>query len=149
MPINYENYPPNWKAISLRIREREGNRCKWCAAPNHTEIVRSSVEPVHYIVFDDQEGGYSYPDGQLIRLSEIPGEYDISKGIRVVLTVAHLNHDITDNSDGNLAALCQRCHLRHDSQHHASNSKRTRAAKKVAQLKQVGQMSLFDSEAQS
>lgn len=29
---------------------------------------------------------------------------------RVVLTIAHLNHDITDNRDYNLAALCQRCH---------------------------------------
>jgi hypothetical protein len=35
MPIRPENrqrYPADWKAISLRIREREGWRCKWCDA---------------------------------------------------------------------------------------------------------------------
>lgn len=31
-------------------------------------------------------------------------------GSRVILTIAHLNHDVRDNRDYNLAALCQRCH---------------------------------------
>ncbi len=30
-------------------------------------------------------------------------------GIRIVLTVAHLNHDIADSSPENLAALCMKC----------------------------------------
>lgn len=37
MPIKPENkarYPKDWKAISLRIRERDGWRCKFCAAEN-------------------------------------------------------------------------------------------------------------------
>lgn len=37
MPIRPENkarYPKDWPAISRRIREREGNRCKWCPAEN-------------------------------------------------------------------------------------------------------------------
>jgi len=25
-------YPPNWPAISRRIRERDGQRCRWCGA---------------------------------------------------------------------------------------------------------------------
>ena len=37
---------------------------------------------------------------------------------RVVLTTAHLDHDPTNNADENLAALCQRCHLAHDLDHH-------------------------------
>jgi len=32
-------------------------------------------------------------------------------GNGVVLSVAHLNHDILDNRDENLKALCQCCHL--------------------------------------
>mgnify|MGYP001397670851 CR=1 FL=1 len=32
-------------------------------------------------------------------------------GSRVVLTVAHLDHDTRNNADDNLRALCQRCHL--------------------------------------
>ena len=40
-------------------------------------------------------------------------------GSKVVLTVAHLNHDVQDNREENLAALCQRCHLSHDARQHA------------------------------
>lgn len=48
-------------------------------------------------------------------------------GSRVVLTVAHLS-DMRPEADDmlNLAALCQRCHLRHDRPHHAA----TRRARK-------------------
>ena len=34
MPFERSRYPENWKQISLRIREREGWRCKWCGAVN-------------------------------------------------------------------------------------------------------------------
>jgi len=44
-------------------------------------------------------------------------------GSRVVLTVAHLDHDPTNNADENLAALCQRCHNRYDAVKRASNRK--------------------------
>lgn len=37
---------------------------------------------------------------------------------RVVLASAHLNHDPGDNRPRNLAALCQRCHMRYDAQEH-------------------------------
>ncbi len=35
----------------------------------------------------------------------------------VVLTVAHLDHNIDNNSFFNLKALCQRCHLGYDLQY--------------------------------
>ena len=35
-------------------------------------------------------------------------------GSRVVLTVAHLDHQPEHCDDANLAALCQRCHNRYD-----------------------------------
>ena len=61
-------------------------------------------------------------------------------GSKVVLTIAHIyNPDPMDCSDGNLAALCQRCHLRLDAKYHAQNAKATRAEKKKAS----GQLSLF------
>lgn len=44
-------------------------------------------------------------------------------GSKVVLTIAHLNHDITDNRDANLAALCQKCHNGYDAKHRAANRK--------------------------
>lgn len=45
---------------------------------------------------------------------------------KVVLTVAHLNHNTNDNRPENLRALCQRCHLTHDSKYHALNARLTK-----------------------
>lgn len=55
-------------------------------------------------------------------------------GSKVVLTVAHLDHNKTNNRFSNLAALCQRCHLRHDLPEHINNRKYGRNWKKY-QLK--------------
>lgn len=58
-------------------------------------------------------------------------------GLKVILTVAHVDHDPTHNDEENLAALCQRCHLRHDAKEHASNARRTARrtrARKAGQL---------------
>ena len=35
-------------------------------------------------------------------------------GSKVVLTVAHLNQNESNNDPANLASLCQRCHFTHD-----------------------------------
>ena len=59
------------------------------------------------------------------------GKPNPATGSTVVLTVAHV-FDMTHSNGSllNLAALCQRCHLNHDRQHHMDNSWRTRRAKK-------------------
>jgi len=44
-------------------------------------------------------------------------------GSKVILTVAHLDRDRTNNRFKNLAALCQRCHLNHDRAQHIQNRK--------------------------
>jgi 5-methylcytosine-specific restriction endonuclease McrA len=44
-------------------------------------------------------------------------------GSTVVLTVAHLDRTPEDNSDDNLAALCQRCHNRYDAPMRAAGVK--------------------------
>ena len=44
-------------------------------------------------------------------------------GSKVILTTAHLDHDITNNNLSNLMAMCQRCHLKYDSAHHAETRK--------------------------
>ena len=44
-------------------------------------------------------------------------------GSKVILTVAHLDHDKTNNRFHNLKALCQRCHLYHDRKQHTWNRK--------------------------
>jgi hypothetical protein len=50
-------------------------------------------------------------------------------GSKVILTVAHLDHDITNNSFFNLKAMCQRCHLRYDAKHHAETRRLKKARK--------------------
>ena len=45
---------------------------------------------------------------------------------KIVLTVAHLDHDPRNNADDNLAALCQRCHNRHDAEHRRQTRSHTR-----------------------
>lgn len=133
MPFYKNRYPADWRAISLRIREREGWCCKWCGLANGTI-------------------GYRGPDGKFWTDETIaqtcdggdPWEGKPYRRVKIVLTVAHLGtphadgqpgdkHDKMDCRDENLAALCQRCHLLYDIKEHMENAARTRLAKKQAQ----------------
>ena len=49
----------------------------------------------------------------------------------MVLACAHLDHDVSNNRPGNLAALCQRCHLIHDRAEHRIRRRLTWRAKKA------------------
>lgn len=87
MPIRAENrsrYPGNWKAISLWVRR---DRAGW------------RCEQV-----DDA--------GQ--RCRAVNGEPHPLTLSRVVLTVAHLDHQPENCAPENLRAMCQRCHNRYD-----------------------------------
>jgi 5-methylcytosine-specific restriction endonuclease McrA len=53
-------------------------------------------------------------------------------GSKVVLTVAHLDHTPSNCDPANLRALCQRCHLRYDAQHHAQTAAQTRQNRVIA-----------------
>jgi 5-methylcytosine-specific restriction endonuclease McrA len=48
----------------------------------------------------------------------------------IVLTIAHLDHDIRNNSMENLKALCQKCHLNYDKHYHRKNASQTIKNKK-------------------
>ena len=64
-------------------------------------------------------------------------------GSKVVLTIAHLDHDPRNNGEQgdrpNLKAMCQRCHLTYDAGHHA----RSRAESVRQQREAAGQADLF------
>jgi hypothetical protein len=114
MPINYKEYHPKWKLISKLIRfKRAGNKCEICGAPNHTLIYR------------DKNNWHLWPEGMQSEALTLDG----IKSTMVVLTVAHLDHDKTNNRFWNLKALCQRCHLNHDIKHHVFNRKYGRKTK--------------------
>lgn len=137
MPIKPENrskYPPNWREISLRIRARANNCCEECGVRNGVTGARDKRGEWH-----DECAIDFMNSGEGMSLFGV----DYPKIIRIVLTVAHLNHDEADCSDENLKCLCQLHHLRHDAQHHASSAAVTRAAQKTEAAKEAGQMSLF------
>ena len=61
-------------------------------------------------------------------------------GSRVILATAHLDHDPANNSESNLAALCQKCHNTYDAgKRHANRKHRALAA--------AGQLKLFEGQA--
>lgn len=126
MPIDYKKYPPNWKTeIRPAILKRAGNCCEQCNIPNYIVILRG-----HYAgseVFQDQDGNIYYAHNSVAMGSDYVGEVDPTcknNYIKIVLTIAHLNHDINDNREENLKALCQRCHNRHDINHRKQNRKK-------------------------
>lgn len=67
------------------------------------------------------EGSPAYPDCRAEN-----GERHPVTGSRVVLTVAHLDHTPENCDPANLMAMCQRCHLTYDREHHAQTRYRTR-----------------------
>lgn len=69
------------------------------------------------------EGSPAYPDCRAANHESHP-----VTGSRVVLTVAHMDQDPSNNDESNLRALCQRCHNKHDAAHRLSGIKRRRSA---------------------
>lgn len=116
MPIKPENkklYPKNWKEIREQILKRANNKCEFCGVENHSI-------------------GYRDYKGNFVKLNENPKENDEDDVLnnhifRIVLTVAHLDHNPQNNAPENLKALCQKCHLNYDIEHH----KETRAMSKI------------------
>ncbi len=120
MPINYADYPDDFKKTSQRIRfERAGGKCERCQAP-HGQMIARSRDGRYMLAatgetFNAETGAFlGYEKG-----SEFPAK----KVLVVVLTVGHLDHDVTNNDENNLKALCQRCHLNHDRQDNARRRK--------------------------
>ncbi len=103
MPINYANYPANWLSeIRPAILRRAGSEYG-TGTGARCEI----CDVLNYT--RRQRGG--------ILRHQTTG---------IVLTIAHLDQDIYNNDPKNLMALCQRCHLNHDRQHHLINASLTR-----------------------
>lgn len=101
-PSERARYPKDWKAISARIRARAGGQCECrgeCGLHHDRRCEERDRQPAKW-----------------------------ARGT-VIFTVAHLDHQPENCSDSNLKAMCQRCHLRYDRDHHQANARRTREAK--------------------
>ncbi len=142
MPIRPENrsrYPHNWSAISHRIRfvraeghcecvgqcdsEHEGGRCN---APHGKKIQRDNSDGAIWVI-----AGTVDPLEGLSNVSCMgsDGKLRWGKYVKVVLTTAHLDNTPENVDDNNLVAMCNRCHLRLDREHHARTAPKTRDRK--------------------
>jgi len=108
MPFHRDRYPEDWEEISTAIRERSGGCCE-CSG-------ECGLHRIH-------------PGPR--RCEERNGEKAKWARGKIILTVAHLDHDTTNNDPANLKAMCQRCHLRYDHKHHMQNAAITRRRQKV------------------
>ncbi len=139
MPIKPENrkrYPKNWKTEirpAILLRAEDYCECRGecgddhyherCKAPNGMLIVRHRTVPADWVPW---------------LLDEDLGTNLRGKPVKIVLTIAHLNHTPEDCRPENLLALCQRCHLRLDRFEHAKNAAETRRRRR-----NEGQRELF------
>ena len=97
MPIDYNEFPDDWKEISEFIRfERADNKCETCGAENYephpitgSKVILTTAHINHY----ELDVRYN------------PDHYD------------------PDDEENNLVAECQRCHLWRDRNQHALNKK--------------------------
>lgn len=106
MPIDYTKYPPNWKSeIRPRIMSRANNTCEFDGCDFvHMEMVYSVKEPKKPTVWVRDIDAVEVSENAKIKL------------VKVVLTIAHLDHDENnfDVLDERLRAACQLHHLRFD-----------------------------------
>ncbi len=117
MPINYSKYPDNWLSeIRPRILERAQHQCELNGCVNKHLLSYWSAKKNGKVVgwFEDEEHARSIDPN--------------TKMVRVVLTIAHLDHDEEnkDVKDERLMSMCQLCHLRYD----ADEKKRRRSENK-------------------
>jgi hypothetical protein len=125
MPIKPENknkYPANWKQISKDIRlNRAANRCECCGVENYALIFRCRYDGVE--CYQTIDGHLFNADNSELMARDTehwnlyPTNRSHDRAIKVILTVAHLDHDPTNNDYNNLKAMCQRCHNRYDIEH--------------------------------
>lgn len=112
MPIDYNNYPKNWKSeIRPRILARANNQCEICGLKD-----KSTVYAIKLWVKDISKYKLRTLWFQNENDARREDDYNNIKPVKVVLTIAHLDHDETnhDVTDERLMALCQLCHLRYD-----------------------------------
>lgn len=137
MPFDRSKYPPHWAEISRSIKERDGWKCKFCGLPQYA--VFTYHEQDSWTLGEDGAAHKTYKEARSSRDFWNHWESEACSLIRYrvcVLTIAHLKDmDPMNVAGDNLAALCNRCHLRLDAKHHAATASRTRAEK-------AGQMAL-------
>ena len=135
MPIDYSRYPPDWKKeIVPRILERAGHKCENCGLANYQDVWSIPLRVCEVSRYKVRRFWVTN-EGDYIRMKPFSQGGNIKK-VRVVLTIAHLDHDETnhDVADDRLKAWCQSCHLNYD----AKEKMRRIMSKEVKSEDQIG-----------
>lgn len=140
MPVSrarQKNYPggslrsPEWLEIRRQVLARDGNACQTCRVQNRSTVMRGAGADSGTFMYWDRPvfsgtdmpfidvGVYDENTGDQVDV-KLEGEFNWPKTTLIVLTIAHLDHDPTNNDLSNLAALCQLHHNRHDAKHRAA-----------------------------
>lgn len=106
---------PVWRETRKRILNRAKQECEVCGKPNRRRV---------YVTRDGSGTWFPFAPSHYLHILIKDRTVHL---IECVLTIAHLDHDPTNNADSNLKALCQACHLKHDQKFHFANARRTRA----------------------
>lgn len=134
MPIDRSKYPANWKEIRHEICfVRAKGCCEWCGVK-------------HGAVGARDKSGEWWNESDIDNLQSDMGYFyfdcDYPKLIRIIITTAHLGTPYPDGSPcpktntmdcrpENLAALCQRCHLKFDTDQRLETAYVTRMKKRL------------------
>ncbi len=126
MPINYSDYPPNWKTeIVPHIRARAGDRCEWCGVKNHSIIRRNGNDTYTEIIAAEEAIEYLRSNGGTLYLKAAGFTY-------IICTTAHVGenkHNKMACAENDLAYLCQKCHLGYDLPDHIRHRRENREKK--------------------
>jgi hypothetical protein len=117
MPISKENkglYPQNWPEIRDRIRTRAGDRCEACHIKNHTVGLRLRDGNFRHLSRPEWDMVYSRIRHQESSMTESLKHFGYMK---IVCTVAHLDHNPANCREVDLRFWCQRCHNQYDRKH--------------------------------
>lgn len=131
MPCDYSKYPANWHSeIRPAILKRAFNCCEECNIQNGTLVLRGVYNDTPCIQFED--GSIWREDDVMCYIgSDYVGEvHPTNTFVKIVLTIAHLDHDTTNNDPSNLKALCQLHHNRYDREHRDASRRETMKRKR-------------------
>ena len=87
----------------------------WSRYPQDWKAISQSIRER---AGDCCEGSPAYPECRARNREPHP-----VTGSRVILTVAHLDHEPGNCDPDNLRAMCQRCHTTYDAKHHAHSER--------------------------
>ncbi|MFM2042432.1 MAG: hypothetical protein RLY86_1008 [Pseudomonadota bacterium] len=117
MPIRRQHrylYPIDWQQISRRIRfDRAKGRCEACGRPHGLRIAQlpdGRWQDPQTGEWRDDQGSPTTPPDLVERVA--------AERKQVKLAACHRSHEPWRVEEGDLAAWCGRCHLRHDRDEH-------------------------------